>query len=168
MKTVLSCITILALSACAQPSDDQDEGYADKRAGDLVPTSADNDLGDAVSSPVAYDGPIPLPIKVGGDGPDMDACGTYAEVGALSGTEDGFLYVHDAPSDTTKARHRFSQGQGVAVCQTQNGFSGVVYPGEGQTLSDCGTGSPVAAEQNYTGPCRAGWVESRYLEMIAG
>ena len=167
MKAVLTCVAILALSACSQSSNDE-RGQVDERASELVPTPADNDPGDAPPSQAAYDGPIPSPIKVGSDGPDMDACGSYAEVGDLSDTEDGFLYVHDAPSAETKARHRFSQGQGVAVCQTQNGFSGVVYPGEGQTLSDCGTGSPVATEQNYTGPCRAGWVESRFLEMIAG
>lgn len=159
MRLAISTVAICALAACAQPQEDSAKAEAPS-----VETPAATDT----VTPIAYDGPIPLPIKVGGDGPDMDACGTYAEVGDLSDTDDGFLYVHDAPSDTTKARHRFSQGQGVAVCHTQNGFSGVVYPGEGQTLSDCGTGSPVATEQNYTGPCLAGWVESRYLEMIAG
>ena len=159
MRLAIPILACCALAACAQPQEDSAETEA---------PAVETPAATGTATAAGYDGPIPLPIKVGGDGPDMDACGTYAEVGDLLDTKDGFLYVHDAPSETTKARHRFSSGQGVAVCQTQNGFSGVVYPGEGQTLSDCGTGSPVATEQNYTGPCRAGWVESRYLEMIAG
>ena len=159
MKLAIPIFALCTLSACSQPQEDSAETEAPAVE---IPAATPS------ASAAAYDGPIPLPITVGGDGPGMDACGTFAEVGDLSGTEDGFLYVHDAPSDETKARHRFSQGQGVVVCSTQNGFSGIVYPGEGQTLSDCGTGSPVATEQNYTGPCLAGWVESRYLDMVAG
>jgi len=115
-----------------------------------------------------YSGPIPLPIKIGGDGPEMDACGTYAQVVDFDASGEDIPYVHDAPSAATKARDKLSSGQGVKVCETQNDFSGIVYAGENQSNADCNTDSPLAAEQNYTGPCRSGWVDSRFLQMTAG
>ena len=165
MRFLICTAGAVALAACSQGSD---ESAATPPAEPLATATASSAAVDPRTVDSDYTGPIPLPIKVGGDGPGMDACGTYAEVAAYDASGNDIPYVHDAPSASTKARDKLSTGQGVQVCTTQGGFSGIVYPREGQDASDCGTGSPVATEQNYTGPCLAGWVDSRFLEMVAG
>lgn len=152
-------VLLFALSACAQPQGEDDTAE--------MPVS-ETPAATATTAEAAYDGPIPMPIRIGRDGPDFDACASYAEVGMLESAEDGVLYVHDAPSASTKSRDKLTPGQGVQVCDSADGWSGIVYPGEGQTAGDCGTGTPAATEETYIGPCRSGWVESGYLEMIAG
>jgi hypothetical protein len=164
MRIVTCTVGALALAACAQGSDE--------------PITPDNEVSETASASTApvdprtteddYSGPIPPPIKVGGDGPEMDACGTYAEVVEFDASGEDIPYVHDAPSAATKARDKLSTGQGVKVCETQNGFSGIVYTGESRSNADCNTDSPLATEQNYTGPCLSGWVDSRFLQLIAG
>lgn len=104
-----------------------------------------------------------MPVRIGLDGPDMDACGTYAQTTAYAG--DIYVGVHDAPSWDTKERDRLEPGQGVAVCDKVDMWAGVIYSKTGE---DCGTGSPVATEQPYRGPCAQGWVDERFVEMIAG
>ena len=164
MRIVTCALGALALAACSQSSDEPmtpDGGVTET-------ASASNAPVDPRTTEDEYTGPIPLPIKVGGDGPDMDACGTYAEVVEFDASGEDVPYVHDSPSAATKARDKLSAGQGVKVCATQDDFSGIVYAGEGQSLTDCNTDSPLATEQNYTGPCRSGWVDNRFLKMTAG
>ena len=168
MKRLVSCAAFIALAACSQPGSDADNSSVKDRSGELIPTPADNDLASGQGSEAPYPGPIPKPISVGGNGPSMDACGTYAEVSNLDIDGHSYLSVRDAPSIATKERARLKAGRGVQVCETENGWSGIIYRDEGDDATDCGTGTPVATEQNYTGPCRQGWVDSRYLEMIAG
>ena len=162
MKSMFATAALVLLGACSQSA--QDDAPAETTAS-ATPTAAE---APAASTTAAYDGPIPMPIKVGGDGPEMDACGTYAEVANLDPARDDYASVRDAPSAETKERDRLGEGRGVQVCATENGWRGIVYRDEGDEATDCGTGTPVATAQNYTGPCRQGWVDSRYLEMVAG
>ena len=159
MKYAVPAIALCFLAACSQP---QEEGAAADDAPAATPAQG------AAPAETAYDGPIPMPIRIGGDGPDFDACSTFAEVAEYDAAGEDKPYVHDAPNASTKVRDTLSPAQGVQICASENGWSGIVYPGEGQTAADCGTGSPVASEENYTGPCRQGWVEERFLEMNAG
>lgn len=154
---------ILALSACSgqERTYETDETVTTRdfegEPGDPLPKSP--------TQTEAYDGPIPRPIMVGSDGPQMDACGTYAEVANLDPQGDNYLSVRDAPSTATKERDRLDPGQGVSVCDSTDGWVGIVYSKTGE---DCGTGSPVDAEQPYPGTCAQGWVDERFVEMIAG
>ena len=107
------------------------------------------------------------PVRVGLDGPDMDACGTYAEVADLSVREESFAVVRAAPEPNATGLDRISPGQGVSVCDSENGFAGIVYSRETE-LGSCSTGSPVPQEQDYDGPCRSGWIDAKQLEMLAG
>ena len=159
VKYALPTIALCMLAACSQPQ--EDNASADT---DPVATPAET----VAPAEAAYDGPIPKPIRIGGDGPDFDACGTFAEVAEYDAEGEDKPYVHDAPSTSTKSRDILAAGQGVQICASENGMSGIVYPGEDQTAADCGTASPAATEENYTGPCRSGWVEKRFLETIAG
>jgi hypothetical protein len=47
----------------------------------------------------------------------------------------------------------------------------VVYPpnADGEAIPvDCGTGAPVANRRAYEGPCRSGWVDENFLELVGG
>ena len=162
MKNLFAVAALVALGACSQLAQDEAPGEATASATPATPENS------TTAATAAYDGPIPMPIRVGGDGPEIDACGTYAEVANLDPAGDNYLSVRDAPSTETKERDRLDAGQGVEVCAIDDGWSGIVYAKEGDEEQDCGTGSPVPEKRNYTGPCRQGWVDSRYLEMIAG
>ena len=154
------------LAACSQ-AEQADPVAEGQTAAQVAPQTGGASNENAAPAP-QYDGPIPMPVKVGSDGPQMDACGIYAEVGNFDPSGEDYLSVRDAPDASTKERDRLAEGKGVSICASANGWSGIVYAGEGQDLAECGVGSPVASEQNYTGPCRSGWVSSRYLRQIAG
>lgn len=123
---------------------------------------------DALQTPptIAYDGPIPRPITVGGQGADADSCAMVAEVANLDQGEDGYLSVRDAPNTSVKERDRLDAAQIVQVCASSPGWSGVVYATAEDGPADCETAG-IAEERNYTGPCSQGWVESRFLETIS-
>ena len=164
MRKFVTIAAIAALAACSQ-GQDLGEAEADAQAG---PAATEATTAAPSSEPsMAYDGPIPHPIKIGGEA-EMDACGTAAKVANLNPDGDNYLSVRDAPSVETKERDRLDPDQMVSVCDTAGEWSGVVYSKDSEQAKDCGTGTPVATEQNYIGPCAQGWVKSEYLEMVAG
>lgn len=108
------------------------------------------------------------PVRVGLAGNDLDACLSLAEVRGLDRNGDNFLSVRARPSRVAPALDRLGPGRQVWVCDGDAvpGWTGIVYaerPGE-----ECNVGSPVASIRPYEGPCRQGWVASRYLVVIAG
>ena len=165
MRYSIACVLLSALAACSPATDNSpDAGATTSNTNRSIPAPADTDLEPQTAN---YDGPIPMPIRIGGDA-EMDACGTASQVANLDPQGDNFLSVRDAPSTQTKERDRLDAGQMVSVCATENSWSGIVYSRDGDAETDCGVDTPVATERNYTGPCRSGWVDSRYLEMQAG
>ena len=161
MKFFIAFITAISLLvACTEPQDDE---------ANTAEPADDSAIESAPSEEVITQAGMPeRPVRVGLDGPQMDACGTYAVVANLDPEGDNFLSVRSTPSMEADELDRLDPGTGVSVCDGDNGFSAVVYPAPGQELAECGTGSPVAAAQDYDGPCRSGWVADAYLEMIAG
>ena len=164
MKAPVFLFTItLTLAACSGEREAQDirdavaSADSDSATVEPVPTPTD--------PAAAYEGPIPQPIMVGSDGPDMDACGTLGEVANLDPAGDNYLSVRDAPSTLTKERDRLDPGQRVTVCDSADGWVGIVYS---KIDENCGVSSPVATEERYLGPCAQGWVDERFVEMIAG
>ncbi|MDY7098942.1 MAG: SH3 domain-containing protein [Pseudomonadota bacterium] len=109
----------------------------------------------------------PRPVRVGHDGPDLDACAAYGEVRGLNPDGDNFLAVRNAPSPKAAEIDRINEGTGVAICDEADGWLGIVYE-DAESAPDCGTGSPVAKEQDYDGPCKSGWVSKTYIELLAG
>lgn len=108
------------------------------------------------------------PVRVGLSGPDMDACLSVAQVRGLARTGDNTLSVRARPSRVAPALDRLQTGREVWICDgdAASGWTGIVYAAEpGQ---ECNVGSPVPAPRAYGGPCRQGWVASRYLVVIAG
>lgn len=107
---------------------------------------------------------IEHPIVVGGD-PDFDACGSSGEIVGLDPSGDGFLSVRSRPNG--KEIDRLFNGQFVYVCQDSGSWMGIVYPEPGQDTGECYVSTPWNTRMPYTGPCRYGWVFSKYVGVIA-
>ena len=108
--------------------------------------------------------PPPVPVAIGHDGPDFDACGGVA---ALKGDK---LTVWSGPSKKAYKRDRLEAGQHVWMCDSageKGEWTGIVYS-KPESKTPCGVSSPVATPRPYNGPCRKGWVKTDKIILIAG
>ncbi|MBM4311358.1 MAG: integron [Deltaproteobacteria bacterium] len=107
-----------------------------------------------------------VPVMIGSADPELDACLSLAEV---SGLEHSHLSVRTGPGLQFNIVDSLANGQQVWVCDSAaNGlWLGIVYSQLG-TETDCGVPSPVKVPQKYAGPCRFGWVHSKWIRIIAG
>lgn len=108
------------------------------------------------------------PVRIGLAGPALDACLSLAEVRGVNRETGNVLIVRAIPRIGAIPLDRLAPGRQVWICDgdAMPGWTGIVYaerPGQ-----DCGVAAPVASPQSYAGPCRTGWVASRYLAVIAG
>lgn len=165
-----SCAVLgLALSACQDaPADGTADQPLAQSEAPIEPSVPDEQPSVAAGAPkLGYAGPIPMPIRIGTNGPELDSCASYGEVTGLDPQGDNYLSVRDSPSAEVKERDRLAPGQGVHVCAEEDGWYGVVYEKGGQGR-DCGTDSPVPTPRNYEGPCAQGWVSAKYVTIVAG
>jgi len=56
-------------------------------------------------------------------------------------------------------------GNEVVICDERGPWMGVVC---GPRSMDCNTGKPWPTRMPYTGPCKAGWIHSRYMKLTVG
>jgi len=99
---------------------------------------------------------------VGGE-VEFDACGSAAELTAF---EKEQVIIYSAPDERSSIRDLISKNILVSVCDSYNGWFGIVYSTD-ETLR-CGTGSPIKIRQAYGGPCKSGWVMESNLDGWAG
>jgi hypothetical protein len=104
-----------------------------------------------------------VPIMLGGND-DYDACGSAGVISGLSPRGDGFLSVRSGPGVNYAEMDRLYNGNAVQICDRRGGWMAVVYGGG----RDCGVSSPWPKRLAYTGPCKYGWVASRYVTVTAG
>lgn len=105
------------------------------------------------------------PVTIG-QYPNLDACVGYGEVTGLDPNGDNFLSVRSGPGGRPyREIDRVHTGDGLALCSRRNAWYGVVYGGPADA---CGVTRPVSSPRSYKGPCRSGWVHSRYVRGIAG
>lgn len=103
--------------------------------------------------------------EIGVMGPEFDACGG---VGRVSGADEVQI-VRGAPSEQGSEVDRLDRRTLVWLCEADGEWQGIVYPsGQFQDIADCRVGSPVAEPREYDGPCKAGWLLARNLELLAG
>jgi hypothetical protein len=108
---------------------------------------------------------IDVPIMLGGDG-DLDACGGLGVIVGLDPKGDGFLSVQSGPGGRPyREIDRLYNGNSVHICGQRGKWLSIVYPANGR---DCGISTPWPTRLPYTGPCRYGWVHSRYVRLTAG
>ena len=105
-----------------------------------------------------------VPVMIGGIA-DLDACQTLSRIVGLKRGGDNFLSVRRGPGVGYAETDRLGPGRQVYSCARSGGWVGIVYGGRG---SGCGVTSPVPRRQAYRGPCRSGWVHSRFVQDVAG
>lgn len=109
-------------------------------------------------------GPAPVPVMVGGN-EDMDACSSLAQVG---GAKSGLVSVKDGPSAAHAEIDRLANAAYVYACEEEGDWTGVVYLKARDMAPDCGVGSSQPKRAAYKGPCKSGWVRSKWLTIVAG
>lgn len=107
-----------------------------------------------------------IPVEIGGDG-ESDACPSQGQIARLDPAGDTFLSVREGPSSKHREGDRLGPGALVTICEERGAWLGIVYPTAGRDV-DCGLSSPRAKRATYRGPCRSGWVHSRFVEVVAG
>ncbi|MEL6529917.1 MAG: integron [Pseudomonadota bacterium] len=107
-------------------------------------------------------------IMVGQDGADLDACAGVGQVRGLDPGGDNFLSVRIAPGTDARERDRIQNGNRLFLCDQAGDWYGIVYQKAGDTLTECGTGTPSAYQGAYRGPCRYGWVHKYFVELLSG
>jgi hypothetical protein len=112
---------------------------------------------------------IDVPILLGGS-EDVDACEGGGVIVGLDPRGDGFLSVRIGPAGNYSEMDRLYNGNVVQICGYRGAWMAVIYPADGTAAdgTNCGTGRPWPTRQAYTGPCKYGWVSSRYVKGIAG
>jgi hypothetical protein len=105
---------------------------------------------------------ISVPIMLGGND-DYDACPSAGIVSGLDPRGDGFLSVRGGPGRGYPEIDRVYNDNAVQICERRGGWMAVVYGG-----ARCGVSSPWPKRRAYTGPCKFGWVSSRYVTVTAG
>jgi hypothetical protein len=109
-----------------------------------------------------------VPVRIGAHA-DLDACGSWAEVSGLNPKGDAFLAVRSGPGTRYAIRDRLPEGATFYVCgdSSDGAWMSVVYPRKGQTQDDCDVSSPRPSGV-YRGPCAYGWVNARWVNILAG
>jgi hypothetical protein len=106
---------------------------------------------------------LDVPVVVGVDA-ELDPCA----VGVIAGLDprgDGFLSVRSGPAANYRELDRLKNGNRVHLCDQKGDWIGVVY---GAAVDKCGVGTPWPKKKAYAGPCKHGWVHTRYVKPIAG
>lgn len=116
-------------------------------------------------------GPSERAVLIGFDGPRFNACAGTGRVKNLGADSGRTLPVLSAPAGNADEVDTLASGRRVSMCQKVGDWVGVVYPpgasGDEPSI-DCGTGSPVSTRRAYEGPCRSGWVNENFLELVGG
>ena len=121
----------------------------------------------ALAAPAAHAWERPvMPIVVGLDGPDYDACASSGTVERLDPRGDGFLAVRSGPSSSYATIDKLYNGQDVIICDSRGDWYGVVY--STRRSVECNVTGPWHRPMPYTGPCRSGWVYKKWLGNLAG
>jgi hypothetical protein len=113
--------------------------------------------------------PVDRVPRIGLAGADLDACLSVGQVTGLNPRGDNYLTVRAEPRPGAPEKDRLGPGREIWLCDEAGDWLGVVYgsdPGDGP--GECGVGTPSASVRPYAGPCRWGWVHSRYITVIAG
>ncbi len=106
---------------------------------------------------------------VGLEGPETDACPGIGRVNGLEQRKGDFLRVRSEANDVAKVTDELAVSTLVWLCEADEEWQGIVYPkGEFQELGDCRVSSALAKPEPYVGPCQFGWVQAKYVELVAG
>lgn len=110
-----------------------------------------------------------VPVRIGThEQPDLDACLSIGEVSGLKPGGDGFLAVRSGPGTKYALTDKLVAGRRFHLCDEKAGgeWLGIVYSDDDDT--DCGVSSPIESPRDYRGECKSGWVNKRWVRVVAG
>jgi len=106
---------------------------------------------------------------VGLEGPMSDACPGIGRVNGLEPRKGDLLRVRSEANDVAEVTDELAVSTLVWLCEADEEWQGIVYPkGQFQELGDCRVSSALAEPEPYAGPCQFGWVQAKYVELVAG
>jgi hypothetical protein len=109
---------------------------------------------------------VKVPVLAGSD-LNSDACPSTGAIVGLNPQRDGFLSVRSGPGGPRyREIDRLNNGTRVWICDQRGAWMGAVYSPHSKV--DCNVGTPWPTRKPYTGPCRYGWVHSKYVGNRAG
>ncbi len=150
---VFTLATSLMVTACSGGGETADDGPS---AVELTSEAAD------IVSSMGADS---RPVKIGWNGPNFDACPGYGVVKELGTDGVEFLSVRSSPNEDAEEIDQLTAGTGLTMCDTSNGWFGIVYEGSGAEGTECGVSSPVDELREYDGPCRS-WLDQRQIRRL--
>lgn len=116
--------------------------------------------------------PVEEPVRapmVGLEGPASDACPGIGRVNGLEPRKGDLLRVRAEANEVAEVTDELAVSTLVWLCEADEDWQGIVYPkGEFQELGDCRVSSSLAEPEPYVGPCQFGWVQAKYVELVAG
>jgi predicted aspartyl protease len=119
----------------------------------------------AVTQETVASNRIDVPIVLGGE-KSSNACGDAGEIIGLDPQGDGFLSVRSGPGDPQfREIDRLFNGNKVYICANNGPWLGAIYNDRHDLDSSCGVSNPWRTRQPYTGPCRYGWIYSKYVRI---
>jgi hypothetical protein len=105
-----------------------------------------------------------LDVPVVMEASDLDPCSNGVVTG-LDPRGDGFLAVKSGPGLSYRRIDKLFNGEKIYVCGRRGDWMPIVYS---RRSSNCNVTSPWVKTLPYTGPCLAGWVHRRWVEVWAG
>ncbi|HEX2763366.1 MAG TPA: hypothetical protein VHM92_05905 [Allosphingosinicella sp.] len=150
MRSALLFAVLGALSACGDPLP----------VGNSA-TPEENPAEDAVK-------PGRVAVRIGELGPNFAACSAAGTTRNLRPGES--LPVRPAPFENAEQQSAVPANASFFVCTRtlDQKWFGIVYEEQGDLAERCGVSEPVTRRRDYEGPCRAGWVQSAFVKVIAG
>jgi hypothetical protein len=107
-----------------------------------------------------------VPVVVGED-PEINAC---PSLGVPKNPDaDGTIAVYDGPFEGNVRVDSLAEGREFFICTmpADSDWWGIIYAPEDDVDMDCGV-SAALDTQDYSGPCRSGWVAKDSIQMTAG
>ncbi len=116
--------------------------------------------------PEYEEGRVPF---VGLQGAQTDACPGIGRLALFAPKKGDFLRVYPDANDVGPIKDKLPLSTLVWLCEADEDWQGIVYPmSMNQDLGDCRVSSTLAKPEPYDGPCQFGWVEAKYIELVAG
>ena len=111
-----------------------------------------------------------IPIVIGGNDV-MDACPSVGTVKGLNAKGDGFLSVRSGPGTKFLEKDRLIAGALFYMCDGKSArgsdWVGIVYS-KNMNTDTCGVTSAIEDITVYKGPCKWGWINSKWVKVVAG
>ncbi len=107
--------------------------------------------------------------QIGLEGPAHDACPGIGRINGFEPRKGDFLRVRAEASQAAAVTDKLKISALVWLCEADDGWQGIVYPGdEKQDLGDCKVSIALTKPEEYHGPCKYGWVEAKYVDLVTG